>query len=80
VIANFRATSGRKALTALPTASGENCAAGTSAHTKPEAVGLGATAIVRLERALAHSGAPGRESVQQVIGRNEIMGRIAASA
>jgi hypothetical protein len=54
------ATSGRKALTALPATRGENGATGTSAHAQAEAVGLRAAAIVRLERALAHSGAPER--------------------
>ena len=54
----FRATSGRKALTALPTASGEDGATGASAHAQPKAVGLCASAIVRLKRALAHSRAP----------------------
>ena len=60
----FRATSGRKALTALPTASGEDGAAGASAHAQPKAVGLCAPTVVRLERALAHSGAPRRDSVR----------------
>ncbi|EGJ76015.1 putative ribonuclease P [Streptomyces sp. Tu6071] len=36
----------------------ENRAAGTGTHPQPEAVGLGATTVVRLEGALAHSGAP----------------------
>jgi hypothetical protein len=58
----FRATSGRKALTALPTASGEDGAAGASAHAQPKAVGLCAPAVVRLERALTHSGAPRKRS------------------
>jgi hypothetical protein len=58
----FRATSGRKALTALPTASGEDGATGASAHAQPKAVGLCAPAIVRLERALAHSRAPRKGS------------------
>ena len=42
----------------LATAGRENRAAGTGAHTQPEAVGLRATTVVRLEGALAHSGAP----------------------
>ena len=68
----FRATSGRKALTALPTASGEDRATGARAHAQPKAVGLCAPAIVRLERALAHSRAPRkgrlRPGVSQVCG------------
>jgi hypothetical protein len=58
----FRATSGRKALTALPTTSGEDGATGASAHAQPEAVGLCAPAVVRLKRALAHSRAPRKTS------------------
>lgn len=42
----------------LATAGREDRAAGTGAHTQPEAVGLRATTVVRLEGALAHSGAP----------------------
>lgn len=38
----------------LATAGRENRAAGTGAHTQPEAVGLRATTVVRLEGALAH--------------------------
>jgi hypothetical protein len=60
----FRATSGRKALTALPTASGEDGATGASAHAQPKAVGLCAPAVVRLERALAHSRAPRKGQVR----------------
>jgi hypothetical protein len=60
----FRATSGRKALTALPTASGEDGATGASAHAQPKAVGLCAPAVVRLERALAHSRAPRKGPVR----------------
>jgi hypothetical protein len=60
----FRATSGRKALTALPTASCEDGATGTSAHAQPKAVGLCAPAVVRLERALAHSRAPRKGPVR----------------
>jgi len=60
----FRATSGRKALTALPTASGEDGTTGASAHAQPKAVGLCAPAVVRLERALAHSRAPRKGPVR----------------
>jgi hypothetical protein len=42
----------------LATAVRENRAAGTGTHPQAEAVGLGATTVVRLEGALAHSGAP----------------------
>jgi hypothetical protein len=42
----------------LATAGRENRAAGTGPHPQPEAVGLGATTVVRLEGALTHSGAP----------------------
>jgi hypothetical protein len=63
----FRATSGRKALTALPTASSEDGATGASAHAQPKAVGLCAPAVVRLERALAHSGAPRKRSSTAVV-------------
>jgi hypothetical protein len=55
-----RATSGRKALTALPTTRRKDGAAGASAHPQPESMGLCAPTIVRLERTLAHSRAPGR--------------------
>jgi hypothetical protein len=65
----FRATSGRKALTALPTASGENGATGASAHAQPKAVGLCASAVVRLERALAHSRAPRKGPVRPGVQR-----------
>lgn len=50
--------SGRQTGATLATAGRENRAAGTGAHTQPEAVGLRAAAVVRLEGALAHSGAP----------------------
>ncbi len=50
--------SGRQAGATLAAAGRENRAAGTGAHTQPEAVGLRAAAVVRLEGALAHSGAP----------------------
>lgn len=42
----------------LATAGREDRAAGTGTHPQPEPVGLGATAVVRLEGALTHSGAP----------------------
>jgi hypothetical protein len=57
-----RAASGRQALTALPTTCGEDGTTGASAHAQPKAVGLCASAVVRLERALAHSGAPRKRS------------------
>src|ERR671927_410444 len=47
-------TSGGELLAALATTTGEDRAAGTGAHPQPEAVGLGPTTVVRLERALAH--------------------------
>lgn len=50
--------SGRQAGATLAAAGRENRAAGTGAHPQPEAVGLRATTVVRLEGALAHSGAP----------------------
>lgn len=50
--------SGGQAGAALATAGRENRAAGTGPHTQTEAVGLRATTVVRLEGALAHSGAP----------------------
>jgi hypothetical protein len=63
------ATSGRKALTALSATRGKNGATGTSAHAQAETVGLRAAAIVRLERALAHSGAPERNRYGRSTGR-----------
>lgn len=51
--------SGRQAGATLATAGREDRAAGTGPHAQTEAVGLRATAVVRLEGALAHSGAPG---------------------
>jgi hypothetical protein len=60
----FRATSGRKALTALPATGSEDGATGASAHAQPKAVGLCAPAVVRLERALAHSRAPRKGPVR----------------
>jgi hypothetical protein len=56
--------SGREDLTALTTTAGEDGATGTSAHAQPEAMRLRAAAVVRLERALTHSGAPELESTQ----------------
>jgi hypothetical protein len=50
--------SGRELFAALTAASGEDAAAGAGAHTQPEAVLLGATAVVRLVGALAHGGTP----------------------
>jgi hypothetical protein len=46
--------SGRELGAALAAAGGEDGAAGTRAHTKAEAVRLGAATVVRLEGALAH--------------------------
>ena len=51
--------SGRQTGATLATAGRENRAAGTGPHAQTEAVGLRAAAVVRLEGALAHSGAPG---------------------
>lgn len=44
--------SGRKAVAALAATFGDDAAAGASAHTQTEAVRLGTTAVVGLERAL----------------------------
>src|ERR671929_942788 len=49
-------TSGGELLAALAAAAGDDGAARTGAHPQPEAVGLGPTTVVRLERALAHEG------------------------
>jgi hypothetical protein len=46
--------SGRELGAALAAAGGKDGAAGTRAHTKAEAVRLGAATVVRLEGALAH--------------------------
>ena len=54
-------TSGGELLAALATTAGEDRAARTGAHPQPEAVGLGPTTVVRLERALAHEGLPLRQ-------------------
>src|SRR3954454_10362432 len=51
-------TSGGELLAALATTAGDDRAARTGAHPQPEAVGLGPTTVVRLERALAHEGLP----------------------
>jgi hypothetical protein len=48
------ATSGGERSAALATAPGEDGSAGARAHAQAEAVRLGATAVVRLERTLAH--------------------------
>lgn len=48
------AASGRQASTALAATGRDDGAAGTGAHAQPEAVGLRAPAVVRLEGALAH--------------------------
>src|SRR5882757_2490620 len=50
--------SGGQAAAALATAVCQDGAAGAGTHPQAEAVGLGAAAVVRLEGALAHSGAP----------------------
>jgi len=49
-----RTASGRELGAALAPARGQDGATGPGAHAQPEAVGLGATAVVRLEGALAH--------------------------
>lgn len=50
--------SGGQAGATLATAGRQDCATGTRTHTETEAVGLRTTTVVRLEGALAHSGAP----------------------
>jgi hypothetical protein len=50
--------SGRKAVAPLGAARRQDRTAGAGAHAQPEAVGLRAPAVVRLEGALAHVGAP----------------------
>lgn len=52
---------------ALATTVREDGAAGTGTHPETEAVGLGTTAVVRLEGALAHSGAPENKSFRRDI-------------
>ena len=51
--------SGRQLAAALAPASGEDGPACTGLHAQPEAVGLGPSAVVRLEGALAHCRSPG---------------------
>jgi hypothetical protein len=51
--------SGRQDLAALTATTGKNGAPGTSAHTQPKTMRFRPAAVIRLERALAHSGAPG---------------------
>src|SRR5215210_4485909 len=51
-------TSGGELVATLAPAAGEDRATGAGAHPQPEAVRLGPTAVVRLERALAHEGLP----------------------
>src|SRR3712207_2861066 len=51
-------TSGGELLATLAPTAGEDRPARAGAHTQPEAVGLGPTAVVRLERALAHEVLP----------------------
>ena len=51
-------TSGGELLATLAPATGEDRPARAGAHPQPEAVGLGPTAVVRLERALAHEVLP----------------------
>lgn len=50
--------SGGQAGATLATAGRQNGTTGAGTHTKTETVGLGTTTVVRLEGALAHSGAP----------------------
>src|SRR4051794_31585198 len=51
-------TSGGEVLATLAPTTGENRPARAGPHPQPEAVGLGPTAVVRLERALAHEVLP----------------------
>lgn len=53
-------SSGGQAGAALGPASGENRPARSGPHPEPEAMGLGAATVVRLERSLGHGEAPGR--------------------
>jgi hypothetical protein len=62
------AGSGRQFAAALAATGRQNGATGTRPHPKPEAVGLGPTAVVRLEGPLAHGLAP---SLQVVVGGHE---------
>ena len=63
--------SGRQTGATLAAARREDRAAGTGPHAQTETVGLRAAAVVRLEGALAHSGAPGIFVVsgRRVVGR-----------
>ena len=54
---------GGELVAALAAARGEDGAAGPRGHAQPEAVGLGTTAVVRLEGALAH----GKGSLSAVV-------------
>jgi hypothetical protein len=56
------ALSGGQLRAALAAAGGEDRTAGPRAHAQPEAVGLRATTVVRLESTLAHEWAPGLSS------------------
>src|SRR5918911_559897 len=51
-------TSGGELLAALAPTAGDDRPARAGAHPQPEAVGLGPTTVVRLERALAHEVLP----------------------
>src|SRR3954470_18274027 len=51
-------TSGGELLAALAPTAGDDRPARAGAHTQPEAVGLGPTTVVRLERALPHGVPP----------------------
>src|SRR5829696_2419568 len=51
-------TSGGELLATLAAATGEDRAARAGTHPQPEAMGLGPSAVVRLERALAHEVLP----------------------
>src|SRR5688572_6302220 len=51
-------TSGGEVLATLAPTAGEDRPARAGTHPQPEAVGLGPTAVVRLERALAHEVLP----------------------
>src|ERR671932_2523342 len=51
-------TSGGELLAPLAPTAGDDRPARAGAHPQPEAVGLGPTAVVRLERALAHEVLP----------------------
>ena len=62
LIRRWSGRSGGQTGAALAAAGREDRATGAGAHTQAEAVGLRATAVVRLEGALAHSGAPDEKS------------------